>query len=190
VLTADRSDDRSEELMQAITDRHGVKRYLLTLWVNGDERTLVVKANAVLANVLRDELELTGTKKGCELGDCGSCTVLLDGKPVDSCLVLAVEADGREVTTIEGVAQNGKLDALQESFVNHAAVQCGYCTPGMILSAKALLTRNAHPTEREVREAIAGNLCRCTGYVHIVEAVLAAAEGRTQPGEETPGQEG
>jgi aerobic carbon-monoxide dehydrogenase small subunit len=140
----------------------------------------------VLVNVLRDELGLTGTKKGCELGDCGACTVLLDGRPVDSCMVLAVEADGREITTIEGVASHGKLDALQESFVNHAAVQCGYCTPGMILSAKALLTRNPHPSEEEVREAIAGNLCRCTGYVHIVEAILAASEGRLAPAEESP----
>ena len=167
--------------MQPLIDSHGIKRYPITLTVNGDARTLVVKANTTLANVLRDELELTGTKKGCELGDCGSCTVLLDGKPVDSCMVLALEADGREITTIEGVAADGKLDALQESIINHAAVQCGYCTPGMILSAKALLTRNPHPTEPEVREAIAGNLCRCTGYVHIVEAVLAAAEGRTAP---------
>jgi aerobic carbon-monoxide dehydrogenase small subunit len=131
--------------------------------------------------VLRDDLNLTGTKKGCELGDCGSCTVLLDGKPVDSCMVLAVEADGRDITTIEGVAANGKLDAIQESMINHAAVQCGYCTPGMVLSAKALLTSNPHPTEVEVREAIAGNLCRCTGYVHIVEAVLAASNGQTAP---------
>jgi carbon-monoxide dehydrogenase small subunit len=118
---------------------------------------------------------------GCELGDCGSCTVLLDGKPVDSCMVLTVEADGREITTIEGVGANGKLDAIQESMLNHAGVQCGYCTPGMVLSAKALLTRNPHPTEPEVREAIAGNLCRCTGYVHIVEAVLAASRGETTP---------
>jgi carbon-monoxide dehydrogenase small subunit len=169
--------------MQTVTDKNGVRRYLLTLAVNGDEHTVVVKANATLADVLRNELDLTGTKKGCELGDCGSCTVLLDGRPVDSCLVLAVEADGREVTTIEGVAQNGHLDALQVSFINHAAVQCGYCTPGMILSAKALLTRNPHPTEQEVRKAIGGNLCRCTGYVHIVEAILAVSEGRTSPSE-------
>jgi carbon-monoxide dehydrogenase small subunit len=168
-------------MSQAITDKNGVKRYLITLNVNGDARTVLVKGNAILTNVLRDEFNLTGTKKGCELGDCGSCTVLLDGKPIDSCMMLAAEADGREITTIEGVAANGKLDAIQESMINHAAVQCGYCTPGMVLSAKALLTRNPHPTETEVREAIAGNLCRCTGYVHIVEAVLAAAEGRTTP---------
>ncbi|ABB32364.1 (2Fe-2S)-binding domain protein [Geobacter metallireducens RCH3] len=170
-------------MLQSITDKDGVKRYLITLKVNGDAKTVLVKGNAILTNVLRDHLDLTGTKKGCELGDCGSCTVLLDGKPVDSCLMLAVEADGREITTIEGVAANGALDAIQESMINHAAVQCGYCTPGMVLSAKALLTRNPHPTEPEVREAIAGNLCRCTGYVHIVEAVLAASQGRTAPAE-------
>ncbi|MDD3653494.1 MAG: (2Fe-2S)-binding protein [Desulfotomaculaceae bacterium] len=162
--------------MQAITDNNGVKRYLITLNVNGDSYSRVVKANTTLANFLREELDLTGTKKGCELGDCGSCTVLLDDKPVDSCLVLAVEADGRHITTIEGLAQHEKLDKLQESFVNNAAVQCGYCTPGMIMSAKALLNRNPHPSEQEVREAIAGNLCRCTGYVNIVKAVLAAAD--------------
>jgi carbon-monoxide dehydrogenase small subunit len=173
-------------MSQAITDKHGVKRYVITLTVNGDEHSLVVKANATVANVLRQELNLTGTKKGCELGDCGSCTVLLDGKPVDSCMVLALEADGREITTIEGVAQGSKLDSLQESFINHSAVQCGYCTPGMILSAKALLTRNPHPTEHEVRTAIGGNLCRCTGYVHIVQAVMAVAEGRVAPVGEAP----
>lgn len=162
--------------MQAITDKDGVKRYLITLNVNGDSYTKVVKANTLLVNVLRDEMDLTGTKKGCELGDCGSCTVLIDGKPVNSCVVLAVEADGHDIITIEGLAQNEKLDKIQEYFVNNAAVQCGYCTPGMIMSAKALLTRNPHPTEQEVREAIAGNLCRCTGYVNIVKAVLATAD--------------
>ena len=161
--------------MERIEDKHGVKRYLIQITVNGDDRTLLVKANMLLVNVLRDRLDLTGTKKGCELGNCGSCTVLLDGKPVNSCLVLAVEADGHEITTIEGVAQSDELDGLQDSFVENAAIQCGYCTPGMILSAKALLTRNPRPTEREVRQAIAGNLCRCTGYVNIVKAVLAAA---------------
>ncbi len=176
---------------QTITDKEGVKRYLITLNVNGDARTVLVKGNAILANVLRDELNLTGTKKGCELGDCGSCTVLLEGKPVDSCMVLAIEVDGLAITTIEGVAVNSKLDAIQEAMINFAAVQCGYCTPGMVLSAKALLTRNPHPTEPEVREAISGNLCRCTGYVHIVEAVLAASEGRLAPGEhEYPREEG
>lgn len=160
--------------MEALTDKAGVKRYLVNITVNGDPYTVIVKANTLLVNVLRDQLDLTGTKKGCELGDCGSCTVLLDGKPVNSCTVLAVEADGRGITTIEGVAQSEKLDKIQESFVNNAAVQCGYCTPGMILSAKALLARNPKPTEQEVREAISGNLCRCTGYVNIVKAVLEA----------------
>ena len=170
-------------MAQVLTDKDGVKRYLITLNVNGDDHNVLVKGNSILTNVLRDQLNLTGTKKGCELGDCGSCTVLLDGKPVDSCLVLAVEADGHQITTIEGVSANGALDAIQQSMINHAAVQCGYCTPGMVLSAKALLTRNPHPSEIEVREAIAGNLCRCTGYVHIVEAVLAAADGRLTPEE-------
>ncbi len=163
--------------MQAIADKQGVKRYLVDVTVNGDDYSVVVKANTLLVNLLRDEIDLTGTKKGCELGDCGSCTVLLDGKPVDACLVLALEADGCDVITIEGVAQHGELDKLQRSFADNAAIQCGYCTPGMILSAKALLTRNPKPTEPEVRAAISGNLCRCTGYVNIVKAVMAAASG-------------
>ncbi|HUW65886.1 MAG TPA: (2Fe-2S)-binding protein [Spirochaetia bacterium] len=162
--------------MQGLVDKEGRSRYLVNLRVNGDEYTVAVKANTLLVNVLRENLDLTGTKKGCELGDCGSCTVLLDGRPVNSCMVLAVEADGHDITTIEGVAQNQTLDRVQEAFVENAALQCGYCTPGMILSAKALLARNPHPTEEEVRFAIAGNLCRCTGYVNIVKAVLAAAE--------------
>ena len=159
-----------------VTAAKATKRIVVTLTVNGDEHEVLVKANTTLLDLLREELDLTGTKKSCELGDCGACTVLLDGQPVNSCLVLAVEADGHSITTIEGVEQNGVLDRVQEEFINHGAIQCGFCSPGMILSAKALLTRNPHPTEREVREGIAGNLCRCTGYVKIVEAVLAAAE--------------
>jgi aerobic carbon-monoxide dehydrogenase small subunit len=153
--------------------------HVVRLTVNGEEHAALVKSNTTLLDLLREEFDYTGTKKGCELGDCGACTVLMDGKTVNSCLVLAVEADGHAVTTIEGLERNGKLDRLQEEFINQAAVQCGYCSPGMILSGKALLMRNPHPTEREVREAIGGNLCRCTGYVRIVKAILAAAQANT-----------
>ena len=162
--------------MQGIKDSNGIMRYLINLTVNGDHLTVTVKANTLLVDLLRNQLNLTGTKCGCKLGNCGSCTVLLDGKPVDSCLTLAVEVDSREITTIEGVAKNEKLDDIQQSFIDNAAIQCGYCTAGMVLSAKALLTRNAHPTEYEIRRAIAGNLCRCTGYVNIVKAITAVAE--------------
>jgi len=153
--------------------------HVVRLVVNGEEHAALVKSNTTLLDLLREEFDYTGTKKGCELGDCGACTVLMDGKTVNSCLVLAVEANGHTVTTIEGLERNGKLDRLQEEFINQAAVQCGYCSPGMILSAKALLVRNPHPSEREVREAIGGNLCRCTGYVRIVKAILAAAEANS-----------
>ncbi len=163
-------------MSNSITGKDGIKRYMVTVKVNGDEFTKVIKGNTLLVNFLREELDVTGTKKGCELGDCGCCTVLLDGKPVNSCLVLAVEADGREVTTVEGLADGSNLDVLQEKFIEHAAMQCGFCTPGMLMSSKALLERNSNPTEHEVRESIAGNLCRCTGYVHIVRAVLDAAK--------------
>lgn len=158
-----------------IIGKDGVKRYLITVTVNGDAHSKVVKANVTLTDFIRDELDLTGTKKGCELGDCGSCTVLMDGKAVNSCLVLAIEADGKEVITIEGLASTAELDAVQKKFIEFGAMQCGYCTPGMLMSAKALLMRNPHPTELEVRQALAGNLCRCTGYVNIVRAVLAAS---------------
>ena len=148
---------------------------LVTLQVNGETHTLSVKPNLTLLDLLRGKLGLTGTKKGCELGDCGACTVMLNGKTVNSCLVLAVEAEGKEVLTIEGVSSGPVLHPIQQAFIDHGAIQCGYCTPGMILSAKALLDRNPAPTEEEVKEAIGGNLCRCTGYIQIVEAIMAAA---------------
>ena len=158
-----------------VIDKNGVKRYIITLNVNGDEHTMMVKANTLLVNLLREDLDLTGTKKGCELGNCGSCTVLMDGKPVNSCLVLAVEADGREISTIEGVAATDQLDLVQEKFIEYGAIQCGYCSPGMILSAKTLLRNNPKPTVEEVRAGISGNLCRCTGYAKIIEAVYSCA---------------
>lgn len=162
-------------MSKMITDKDGIERFVVSITVNGDEYTKMVKANRLLVNFLRDDLDLTGTKKGCELGDCGSCTVLLDGKPINSCLMLAVEADGREFITVEGVATNEKLDHIQEKFIEHGALQCGYCTPGMILSAKALLTSNPKPTEYQVRKAISGNLCRCTGYINIIKAIMDAS---------------
>ena len=128
-------------------------------------------SNRTLLEVLRDELGLTGTKCGCEIGECGACTVLLDGQPVNACLVLAPQIAGREVTTVEGLMLDGRLHPLQESFLDHDAVHCGFCTPGMLLSAKALLDQNPHPTEAEIRTAISGNLCRCTGYQQIVDAI-------------------
>ncbi|OGP87942.1 MAG: (2Fe-2S)-binding protein [Deltaproteobacteria bacterium RBG_16_48_10] len=127
-----------------------------------------------LLQMIREDLGLTGTKSGCERGECGACTVLLNGVAVNSCLLPAMEADGKEIVTIEGLARNGRLHPLQEKFIELGAIQCGFCTPGMILTAKALLDRNIHPTEREVRREIAGNFCRCTGYDKIVEAILAA----------------
>jgi aerobic carbon-monoxide dehydrogenase small subunit len=158
-----------------VVDNDGIKRYLVSITVNGTKYTEMIKANSLLINFLREDLDLTGTKRACEQGDCGACTVLLDGKPVNSCMVLTLSVDGREVITVEGLASNAKLDILQEKFMEHSAPQCGFCAPGILMSAKALLMKNPHPTENEVREAIAGNLCRCTGYVHYVEAILDAA---------------
>jgi carbon-monoxide dehydrogenase small subunit len=148
---------------------------LTSLRVNGRDQEIAVSPRLTLLQVLRDELGLTGTKQGCGEGECGTCTVLLDGVPVNACLVLALEAAGRAVTTIEGVADGPRLHPLQRAFVQAGAIQCGFCTPGMILTAKALLDRNPSPTGAEIREALAGNLCRCTGYQKIVEAVQAAA---------------
>ncbi len=146
------------------------------LKVNGESYELAIDPRRTLLEVLRDGLGLTGTKKGCGAGDCGACTVIMDGKPVVSCLVLAVEAQGKDIMTIEGLATDGQLHPLQAAFVEHGATQCGFCTPGMILSAKALLDANPKPTEEEIVQGISGNLCRCTGYVKIVEAITAASQ--------------
>ncbi len=143
--------------------------------VNGAEREGTVEARKTLADFLRDDLDLTGTHVGCEHGVCGACTVLLDGQPVRSCLMFAVQADGAALTTVEGLADGERLHPLQQAFWDHHGLQCGFCTPGILLTAKALLEENPRPSEEEIREAIAGNLCRCTGYHFIVEAIRAAA---------------
>jgi len=148
----------------------------IQITVNGLAYKKEVEPRRTLLELIREDLELTGTKEGCGLGECGTCTVLLDGRPIKSCITLAVQANGREVTTIEGVeGADGTLHPLQQAFIDHGAIQCGFCTPGMVLSAKALLDENPKPSEMEVKQAIAGNLCRCTGYQKIVEAILAAA---------------
>ena len=147
----------------------------LTLTVNGETRDVVVSVHKTLLEVLREDLNLTGTKHGCELGECGTCTVLVDGVPVLSCLALPVELQGREIKTVEGMAENGHLHPLQQAFAELGAAQCGYCTPGILLTAEALLSANTTPTRDEVREALAGSLCRCTGYTKILEAVELAA---------------
>ena len=149
----------------------------INLKVNGDVYALQVESRRTLLEVLREQLGLTGTKEMCNKGDCGGCTVLLDGRAVLSCMMLAVEADGKEVLTIEGLAEKGyQLHPLQKAFVDNGAIQCGYCTPGFIMSAKALLDRNLAPTRDEIKGAISNNICRCTGYVQIVEAIEAAAK--------------
>jgi carbon-monoxide dehydrogenase small subunit len=155
-----------------------MKKYI-KLNINSTEYELLVNDNETLAQLLRGpQLNLTGTKQGCELGDCGACTVLMDGKAVNSCLVLAMQANGHAITTIEGLASNGKMHPIQEAFINAGAVQCGYCTPGMILKAKSLLDVNPNPSRKEIREAFVGNLCRCTGYFKIINAVEIAAKGQ------------
>lgn len=145
------------------------------LKVNGEEYAVAVEPDKTLLWLLREELSLTGTKEGCGAGECGACTVIFNGKAVNSCLVLAVEAEGAEVYTIEGEARDGRLSELQKAFIEHNALQCGFCTPGMIMAARALLNQNPHPTEEEIREAIEGNLCRCTGYVPVIEAIKDVA---------------
>jgi len=149
--------------------------HTISLIVNGIEEQIQVPSNMTLLHALRDKLGFTGTKNGCEAGECGACTVLVDGEPMNSCLVLAVELKGREITTVEGLAENGKLTPLQQAFSDLNAVQCGYCTPGMLMSATALLGRNPHPSETDIQEALVGNLCRCTGYQRIIDAVLKAS---------------
>ncbi|MDP6573647.1 MAG: (2Fe-2S)-binding protein [Rhodospirillales bacterium] len=153
-----------------------MKTRTIAFTLNGEPREVVVRPNDLLLNVIRDHELLTGTKYGCGIGECGTCTVQVDGKPVLSCLTLAVAADGCQVVTIEGLAEGGRLDPVQEAFLDHAAVQCGFCTPGMIMTSRSLLDEIPQPTEEEVREYLRGCLCRCTGYASIVRAVLSVAE--------------
>lgn len=148
----------------------------VTLKVNGEEKELLIKEDALLIDVLRDEIYYTGTKRGCGEGECGTCTVLIDGRPVNSCLILAALVQGKEITTIEGVGTPENLHPIQQAFVNEGAIQCGFCTPGMVMSTKALLDSEKNPDEQQIRKALSGNLCRCTGYVKIVNAVKKAAE--------------
>jgi carbon-monoxide dehydrogenase small subunit len=147
----------------------------INITVNGSKEQVDVPSNWTLLQMLREKLAVTGTKNGCSAGECGACTVMLNGEPVNSCMVLAVECDGAVVTTVEGLAQDGKLDPVQEEIIKAGGVQCGFCTPGVLISARALLDRNPHPSEFEIRDALVGNLCRCTGYIRIVEAVKNAA---------------
>src|SRR5438105_7425103 len=159
-----------------------VERIALTLRINEEDRQAFVPVHKTLLEVLREDLGLTGTKHGCELGECGTCTVLVDGRSILSCLMLGLEAEGRNVTTIEGMAEGGRLHPLQDTFADLGAAQCGYCSPGFLLAAKELIDKSPRPSRDEIREALSGNLCRCTGYIKIYEAVeLAAARLRGEP---------
>ncbi len=149
---------------------------IIHLNVNGEKYEVIARPRESLLDILRNKLQLTGTKIGCNEGDCGACTVIMDGRTVNACLVLAVEAEGRKIITVEGLAQGPQLHPLQEAFIQHGGFQCGYCTPGMLLSAKALLDENPDPTDEEIRKGISGNLCRCTGYAKIVESIRHAAQ--------------
>ncbi len=148
----------------------------ITVEINGESYEREVEARKLLVHFLRDDLDLTGTHVGCDTGNCGACTVSVNGVTVKSCMLLAIQADGASIRTVESLAEDGSLDPLQQAFSDHHALQCGYCTPGMLMSAKYLLEQNPHPSEDEIRKAIQGNICRCTGYVNIVEAIQAAAE--------------
>jgi carbon-monoxide dehydrogenase small subunit len=150
--------------------------HTIQITVNGELEQADVPSNRTLLQLLRDQFALTGTKNGCSAGECGACTVILDGEAVNSCMVLAVECDGAQVTTIEGLSKNGRLDPIQQAMIDQGGVQCGFCTPGIILSARALLNRNPTPTDFEIRDALSGNLCRCTGYRSIINAVKQAAQ--------------
>jgi carbon-monoxide dehydrogenase small subunit len=175
-----------------------VDRQVVALHVNGERADLLLPVHKTLLEVLREDMQLTGTKHGCELGECGTCTVLVDGKPALSCLVLPVQVEGRAITTIEGMASGSELHPLQQAFAELGAAQCGYCTPGILLASKSLLESNGTPTRDEIREALAGNLCRCTGYSKILDAVELAAdrssplggELRARSQSESPGGEG
>ncbi len=150
--------------------------FRITLTVNGETEIVDVPSHMTLLEMLRKKLVLTGTKNGCSAGECGACTVIMNGEPVNSCLVLAVECDGAEITTVEGLAGDGQLDPVQEAIVDRGGVQCGFCTPGILMSSRALLDRNPKPTDYEIRAALVGNLCRCTGYLRIIDAVKDAAK--------------
>jgi aerobic-type carbon monoxide dehydrogenase small subunit (CoxS/CutS family) len=150
-------------------------KHKIRFTINREVKEIEVEPNRTLLKMLREDLDLIGAKEGCGAGECGACTVMVDNKPVNSCLMLAVEADGKEIITIEGLSDGIILDPLQESFIKHNALQCGYCTPGMVISARALLDRNDNPSEEDIKEALAGNLCRCTGYQRVIDAVLDVA---------------
>ena len=169
--------------MNGVKD-HPVKKKSISLTVNGKLINSEIDCRLTLAEFLREELDLIGTKVGCNMGECGSCTILLDGRPVYSCSILAVEALGKEIRTIEDISVNGDLNPLQKSFVDHDALQCGYCSPGMIMSASALLEKNLNPTENDIRKAIDGNLCRCGAYLNIVEATIEASNVMNRKGGE------
>lgn len=154
----------------------------IELRINGEIYRVSVSPTATLLDVIREEIGLTGAKKGCDMGECGACTVLLDGKPHNSCLILAADARDKDITTIEGLVRGSELEPIQQAFIDYGAIQCGFCTPGLVLQAHALLSENASPSEEEIKEALSGNLCRCTGYTSVIRAILAVAEKRGAEG--------